>query len=152
MKHASMHVAILLVAAIPSFADLLATTRHVVLSPLPTLAGDGTTTNQTVPLRQPNTCNADCIPEHVKLKAGKPLCCTDGHASLKCPWPALYKCGAAPQLYTCDGGHCDTDSNGVSLSACEAGCKAPPTPPPPPTFECIENKCSPDSSGKGFNA
>ena len=68
---------------------------QLVRPPLPTLAGDGTaTTNQTVQQQGPsNTCNAGCIPEHVKLKYGKPLCCTEGHESLKCPGPAHYHCG-----------------------------------------------------------
>merc|ERR1712166_1594490 len=47
------------------------------------LAGGGTT----------NTCNAGCIPEHVKRKDGQPLCCTEGQESWKCPRPAHYQCG-----------------------------------------------------------
>ena len=39
------------------------------------------------------TCNSGCIPEHVKLKDGQPLCCRQGHKSLKCPRPAHYQCG-----------------------------------------------------------
>ena len=38
-------------------------------------------------------CNQGCIPKGVKLKVGKPLCCTEGHESLKCPGPAHYHCG-----------------------------------------------------------
>eukprot|EP00729_Bicosta_minor_P021143 gene21143-1575_t len=53
-----------------------------------------------------STCNSGCIPEHVKLKEGKPDCCTEGHETLKCPRPAHYQCGPAPPT-------------------------PPPTPPPP---------------------
>lgn len=40
----------------------------------------------------PPTCNQGCIPKGVKLKVGKPLCCTKGYESLKCPGPAHYHC------------------------------------------------------------
>eukprot|EP00729_Bicosta_minor_P006851 gene6851-17222_t len=54
-----------------------------------------------------STCNAGCIPEHLKLKHGKAGCCSKGHESLKCPRPAHFECGSAPPT-------------------------PPPTPPPPP--------------------
>eukprot|EP00729_Bicosta_minor_P009104 gene9104-12668_t len=51
--------------------------------------------NRTGSLGLPNVCNAGCIPEHIKLKAGRPFCCTEGHANMDCPTPAHYQCGAA---------------------------------------------------------
>ena len=59
-------------------------------------AQDADSTNQTKPRSARPTCNAGCIPEHVKLKQGKRDCCNEGHETLKCPKPAHYRCGPAP--------------------------------------------------------
>eukprot|EP00729_Bicosta_minor_P003516 gene3516-21847_t len=71
-----------------------------------------------------SACNSGCIPEHVKLKEGKPDCCTKGHETLKCPRPAHYQCGPAPSpapMYGCSNGQCIADSNGVPLNSLTYG-------------------------------
>jgi len=82
---------------------------QLVLPPLPTLtlAGDETNRTDSQVKVASDTCNAGCIPEHVHLKDGQPLCCTQGQKASDCPRPAHYKCGAA----------------------------APPPPPPQQDFE-----------------
>ena len=98
----SLAILLAIAACAPSLAarDQLASGHAGVLSHVPRHRPPPLQpSNRTALLRyteSPITCSAGCIPKHIKLKAGRPLCCTEGHETLKCPGPAHYLCGAAP--------------------------------------------------------
>lgn len=91
-------------AAVPSAGSSRAGTpamlagEHEMLPPLPHRgsARNGTAQTMLHGIALALTCNAGCIPKHMKLKEGKPDCCSKGHETLKCPPPAHYHCGPAP--------------------------------------------------------
>eukprot|EP00729_Bicosta_minor_P020501 gene20501-17153_t len=110
------------IAAAVLLSMLVATAEATVADHTSSIRPNRHTSSQAgIPL--PSTCNAGCIPEHVKLKEGRPNCCNEGHETLKCPSPAHYQCGPP----------------------------SPPPSPPTPNYVCNESSWTCHGSPFGYN-